>query len=95
MMIRAIALALALGLAGCAGQQVPAPAVTVATVKVKEPCIAKVPERPAYETGRGQYPGDKAAAAILAKDFEKAEQYGTAWEAAAAGCIIVPASAGQ
>jgi hypothetical protein len=58
-------------------------------VKVKEPCIDKVPRRPAYQTGRGEYPGEAAAAQALAADFERAEQYGVQWEAAAAGCLVV------
>lgn len=95
MIVRSLAMACAIGLSGCGGKPV-APVVTTIQVPVVKPCIAreKAPKRPAYETGKGKYPGDKAAAAILAKDFEKAEQYGTAWEAAAAGCIE-PAAAGQ
>lgn len=87
--------AAALLLAGCAGtQQAEAPRQQIKTVevrvKVKEPCIDAPPQRPQYQTGRGEYPGDKEAAAILAADFERAEQYGYQWEAAAAGCLVVP-----
>ena len=88
--MRTIALlAMAALLAGCATQQTK-PEVITAYVKVKEPCIAVAPPAPEYRTGKGAFPGDKAAAAILADDFEKAEQYGTAWETAAAGCIKKP-----
>lgn len=73
-----------LALAGCATRTV------VETVTVKVPvavmCLKEAPGKPVYGTGKGVYPGDKEAAAILASDFEKAEQYGRAWEAAAAGC---------
>ncbi len=71
-------------LIGCAsGPQVP---VTV-EIPVSKPCITKKPVRPVYKTGVGAYPGDKESAAILAADFEAAEQYGYAWELAAIGCI--------
>ncbi len=75
-----------------AGCQAPAPAEKVITVQVPviKPCIEKAPVRPAYQTGQGAYPGETAAAQILASDFEKAEQYGHDWEAAAAGCLVVP-----
>lgn len=81
--MRRVAIVLALALAGCATQQEP----QTIKVEVIKPCIKEAPKRPAYKTGKGAYPGEKEAAAILAADFEKAEQYGTAWEAAAAGCI--------
>lgn len=92
-MMRMITLALALALAGCASTQKPEHKVTTAYVGVKQPCIDRAPQRPAYDTGKGEYPGDKAAAATLAKDFEKADQYGLAWEAAAAGCVKQPPKA--
>lgn len=78
------AMVLMVALAGCATPQEP----QTVKVEVIKPCIKEAPKRPAYQTGKGAYPGEKAAAAILAADFEKAEQYGTAWEAAAAGCIL-------
>lgn len=82
-------LALALGVSACASAPEVAPKVTTVQVKVKEPCIDKAPERPAYRTGKGAYPGEKAAAVILAEDFERADQYGRQWEAAAAGCMVI------
>lgn len=91
-MKRAILIA-ALALSGCATPATEAPKVITVQVKVKEPCIAQAPERPVYQTGKGEYPGEKAAAKILADDFEMAERYGTAWEAAAAGCIQAPPAA--
>lgn len=56
-------------------------------VTVTAPCIKKAPHKPSYQTGKGEWPGDKAAAAILAGDFEMAEQYGVQWETAAIGCV--------
>ncbi len=64
--------------------------VNTVQVPVKVPCIEKRPERPKYQFGVGEPPSDKEMAAILAEDFEKADQYGRAWEAAAAGCSIAP-----
>lgn len=77
-------------IAGCAGGAAVEQKVVTVKVKVVEPCIERAPERPEYQTGHGDYPGEKAAAMVLADDFEKAEQYGHSWEAAAAGCIVVP-----
>lgn len=58
-------------------------------IEVAKPCIKKAPTRPAYRFGRGSKPAsDVEMAKLLARDFEAAEQYGYAWEAAAAGCII-------
>jgi hypothetical protein len=82
-----LALCVATALAGCITP--PKAEVVTVQVKVKEPCIAQVPKRPAYQTGKGAYPGDAAAAKILATDFERAEQYGTDWEAASAGCLVL------
>lgn len=59
-------------------------------VPVSVPCIKKKPVRPDYQFGVGEMPSDTDMAAILAEDFEKAEQYGLAWEAAAAGCSVTP-----
>lgn len=88
--LRLPAFAAIVALAACQSPQPPAPAERVVTVevKVKEPCIVSPPSRPAYQTGRGEYPGERAAARVLADDFERAEQYGHQWEAAAAGCIV-------
>lgn len=88
--LRPAVLTAIVALAGCAGpQQVEQQVITV-QVPVMAPCVEKVPARPVYRTGKGDWPGDKAAAMILADDFEKAEQYGHAWEAAAAGCLVPP-----
>lgn len=64
--------------------------VNTVKVPVKVPCIDKAPARPVYQFGKGEPPSDKEMAAILAEDFEKAEQYGLAWEVAAAGCSVPP-----
>lgn len=93
-MMRAAVVACALALAGCASGPVEQKVVTV-QVKVQEPCIDKVPRRPAYQTGKGEYPGDAAAAQALASDFERAEQYGIQWEAAASGCLVIKPAAAQ
>lgn len=77
----------ALLLAGCVTKPT-RPDVTTVYVKVKEPCIEQAPQKPLFLTGKGEWPGDKAAAGILAADFEAAERWGTAWEAAAAGCLM-------
>lgn len=79
--------AMAIILAGCMTTQ---PKPQSVEVQVRVPCIKNAPTKPVYLTGKGEYPGGKAAAQILAKDFENAEQYGNEWEAAAAGCLIVP-----
>lgn len=92
-MKRAIIMFVALALSGCALRPAVEQKVVTAEVKVREPCIKRAPDRPAYRTGKGAYPGEKAAAKILADDFEQAERYGTAWEAAAAGCIMAPPAA--
>lgn len=88
--LRLAVLATIVALAGCAGQQTVEQQVITVQVPVAVPCVDKVPARPVYRTGKGDWPGDKAAAVILADDFEKAEQYGHAWEAAAAGCLVPP-----
>jgi len=75
-------------LAGCsATAPVVAPSVVEVYKTVREPCIEKAPTKPTYRYGAGEMPGEKERAAVLIADFEAAEQYGTAWEAAAAGCI--------
>lgn len=77
-------------LAGCS-TTAPTAETKIVEVKtvVREPCIEqdKVPAKPVYAVGRGPAPDEKAQAAILIRDFEAAERYGNAWEAAAAGCI--------
>lgn len=80
--------ALAALLAGC--QTTPPPSIETVEVEklVRVPCIEKAPERPIYLTGKGPEPTDIEKGTILIKDFEAAEQYGFAWEAAAAGCIV-------
>lgn len=87
-----VVLGAVVALAGCAGRAEPIEKVVTAQVQVKIPCIEGAPDRPSYRYGKGEWPGDKAAAMILADDFEKAEQYGHDWEAAAAGCLVVPAA---
>jgi hypothetical protein len=79
---------MALLLAGCASQ--PEIRYRDVQVYVKEPCITAPPVRPTYHYGKGKPPSDKEMALILAKDFEAAETYGSNWEAAAAGCLVVP-----
>lgn len=88
--VSCVVLAAVVALAGCGWRQVPPPKVVTVQVKVKEPCIASPPSRPPYQTGKGDYPGERAAAKALADDFERAEQYGHQWEAAAAGCLVPP-----
>jgi hypothetical protein len=87
----AVGFGLTLAMAGCGGRVQPEQKIVTVQVPVIKPCIEKAPARPVYQTGKGEYPGEKAAAKILADDFEKAEQYGADWEAAAAGCLVVPA----
>ncbi len=86
--MKLVALVIALALAGCATEprvQIKEIVNTV-EVPVKVPCVAKRPKRPVYSFGKGEKPSEKDMAAILAEDFEKADQYGRDWEAAAAGC---------
>lgn len=61
-------------------------------VPVSVPCIKEKPAAPAYQYGSGPYPGDEAAAVMMASDLESAKQYGRAWEAATVGCVM-PAKA--
>jgi len=86
--VRTLVLLLALVLAGC----ISTPVTKIVEVKVPviKPCIDKVPLRPAYQFGAGDWPGEKPASLLLTADLEAAKQYGAAWEAAAAGCIIKP-----
>ena len=78
-----------LALAGCSTvPPVVEPKVQTVEVRVKEPCIESAPTRPAYRFGKGPKPSDKEQAKILASDFEAADRYARAWEAAASACII-------
>lgn len=86
MKLLTVALA-ALLLAGCAGVEVKTEVVEV-KVPVAVPCITKRPDRPTYQFGQGEWPGEKAAALLQSKDLEAAKQYGIDWEAAAAGCTM-------
>ena len=78
-------MSLALVLAACSGSK----GIERVEVQVQTPCIEKAPKRPSYRFGKGTKPAsDVEMAHLLARDFEAAEQYGNAWEAAAAGCVI-------
>lgn len=90
--LRWVVFASFVALAGCAGRMEPVERVVVVEKKVKERCIDKAPIRPIYRFGKGDWSDGKEAASLLADDFEKAEQYGHDWEAAAAGCLVVPAA---
>ena len=81
-MIRAVCVTLLL--AGCATTE---QQIVRVDVPVAVPCITQIPARPEYLSRRGDYPGDAQAAALIAADLERAIQYGTLWEAAAAGCV--------
>ena len=86
-----VAVLAAIFMAGCASTPDEPPKATMVFTKVKEPCISKTPKKPVYRFGKGVRPkSDAAMAQVLAEDFEAAEQYGTEWEAAAAGCVITP-----
>ncbi len=89
MKIVALALAAVL-LAACTATTPPKPDVVEVFRAVREPCIEHVPTRPAYQFGKGPMPDERTRSQLLIQDFEAAEQYGTAWEAAAAGCIKPP-----
>ena len=87
-----IALALAL-LAGCATP--PPEKVVTVQVEVAVPCLKPegVPAKPVYQYGKGERPASGAIKAqLLAHDLEQADQYGAAWEAAAAGCLVLSGS---
>lgn len=87
MMKLAVVIAAAL-VAGCSATvPVVEPKVVEVYKVVREPCIERAPVKPTYRYGVGEMPDEKVRTAILIADFEAAEQYGIAWEAAAAGCI--------
>lgn len=73
-------------LSGCCTVQ-PVPEPQIVKVPVKVACIDDEPARPIYLTGTGEWPGDVEAARRIIIDLEAAQGYGTAWEAAAAGCV--------
>lgn len=83
-------LPLLLCLTACAAPQQQEIVKTV-EVRVKDPCIDAVPQKPVYKFGKGARPSDAEMARILAADFELAESYGRAWEAAATGCVVIGA----
>lgn len=70
-------------LAGCASAP-PAPAPVDVPVAVG--CLGDVPTRPVSRYGKGEWPGDKAAAQAALADANAWEQYATGLEAAQAGC---------
>lgn len=78
----------ALLLGGCFGREVKTEVVEV-RVPVSVPCLGDAPARPAYRFQAAEWPGEKEAALLLINDLEAAKQYGTAWEAAAAGCLLL------
>lgn len=61
--------------------------VVTAQVPVKVACIDRAPVRPTLRVGARAFPGEVIATQDLIIDLEAFEQYGTDWEAAAAGCI--------
>lgn len=87
--MRVLLIAAGLALAGCTTQQVHTKVVEV-KVPVQVPCISAAPSRPVYRFGKGRAPGEKEAAVLITADLEAAKQYGVAWEAAAAGCVLPP-----
>jgi len=72
-------------LVGCAAST--EPQVREVRVQVTVPCVSQAPVKPDYRYGKGPMPSDKEMAALLAADFEAAERYGQAWEAATVGCL--------
>ena len=87
--MKRLLIAAALALAGCTTPQVQTRVVEV-KIPVQVPCIEKAPARPAYRFGKGPKPDEKQAAVLITADLEAAKQYGIAWEAAAAGCLMPP-----
>ena len=61
----------------------------IVKVEVSVPCLKAKPAKPVYAFGRGDAPASSEAVKILARDFEAADRYGTEWEGAAAGCILL------
>lgn len=87
--MRVLLIAAGMALAGCTTPQVQTKVVEV-KVPVQVPCISAAPARPTYRFGKGPAPGEKEAAVLITADLEAAKQYGVAWEAAAAGCVLPP-----
>lgn len=85
--MKALYILVLLALGGCSGFSSQRQQVTTADIAIAVPCIDAAPTKPEYKTGKGAYPGEKQAAVILADDFEKADQYGLAWEVASIGCV--------
>lgn len=77
-----------LALAACSTVEPKKPVEIVRVdVPVAVPCIDKAPVRPTILVGQGPYPGDVQATQAIIRALEAFEQYGTDWEAAAAGCV--------
>ena len=55
-------------------------------VPVAVPCLGAVPVRPSPKFGKGDYPGEKAAAQAAVLDALAWEKYADGLEAAMAGC---------
>lgn len=70
-------------LTGCASAPPVPPPVDV---PVAVGCLGDVPARPVSRYGKGEWPGDKAAAQAALADANAWEQYATGLEAAQAGC---------
>jgi hypothetical protein len=93
-----VAVLAALLLAGCASAP---PASAPINVPVAVGCLGNVPVRPVSLYGKGEWPGDKAAAQAALADANAWEQYATGLEAAQAGCsqrshvLTLPAAAAE
>ena len=79
----------AAALAGCASAPPEPPKVIEVDKPVAVSCPGAIPVHPTYMYGKGVEPSDIEKGGILIKDFEAADKYGTAWEAAAAGCLTL------
>lgn len=62
---------------------------TMRPEQVTVPCLKSVPVKPEYRFGSGAKPSSQEAVRMLALDFEAADKYGSEWEAAAAGCVVL------
>lgn len=78
-MTRLLLVVISLSLAGCAATP----------QQVSVPCLKSIPEKPEYRFGSGPKPKPEDAVRILALDFEAADKYASAWEAAATGCVVL------